>query len=118
MNKPIRKVAIAIAVLFLALFVNLNVVQVWKGNDYADNRYNQRTVLAEYSSPRGQIVVDGQAVAQSSETNDELKYLRTYPKGSVYANVTGYNSYIYGTSRIEAAENDILSGTSSQLFTT
>ncbi|MBE7189532.1 penicillin-binding transpeptidase domain-containing protein, partial [Jatrophihabitans endophyticus] len=39
-------------------------------------------------------------------------------KGSVYANVTGYNSYIYGTSRIEAAENDILSGTSSQLFTT
>ena len=118
MNKPIRKVAIAIAVLFLALFVNLNVVQVFRGSGYANNSSNRRTVLAQYSSPRGQIVVDGHAVADSVQTNDELKYLRKYPKGSVYANVTGYDSYIYGTSRIEANQNDILSGDSDKLFTT
>lgn len=117
MNKPIRKVAIAIAVLFLALFVNLNIVQVVKGSSYADNVANRRTVLAEYSSPRGQIVVDGHAVAQSIATNDELKYLREYPQGSIYADVTGYDSYIYGSSGIESAENEILSGDSAKLFT-
>ena len=76
-------------------------------------------MLAEYSSPRGQIVVDRHAVAQSLKTNDELKYLRRYPQGAdVYASVTGYDSYIYGPSGIESAENDILSGTDPSLFTT
>ena len=65
MNRPIRKVAIAIAVLFVALFVNLNVVQVVKGSQYRDSANNRRVLLNEYSSPRGQIVVGGSAVAQA-----------------------------------------------------
>ena len=59
MNRPIRKVTIALAVLFLALFVNLNVVQVFKGDSYRDDPQNRRVLLNEYSSPRGQIVVQG-----------------------------------------------------------
>lgn len=118
MNKPIRKVAIALAVLFLAIFANLNVVQVVKGSDYRNDPQNRRVLLNEYSSPRGQIVVQGKAIAESKETKDELKYLRVYPQGKVYAPVTGYYSFTYGASGIEAAENDILSGDSAQLFTT
>jgi penicillin-binding protein A len=117
MNRPIRKVAVAMGVLFLALFVNLNVVQVVKGDTYRNHEGNLRVLWNEYSSPRGQIVVQGSAVALSKETSDELKYLRVYPKGPIYAPVTGYYSFNYGTSAIEAAENDILAGTSSQLFT-
>lgn len=118
MNNPIRKVAAALAVLFVALFVNLNLVQVVKSSDYRNNSENRRVLLNEYASPRGQIVVGGTAVAESKRTkNDELKYQRVYPQGKIYAPVTGYYSFIYGASSIEDAENDILSGDSSKLFT-
>ncbi|WP_375485824.1 penicillin-binding transpeptidase domain-containing protein [uncultured Jatrophihabitans sp.] len=118
MNKPIRKVSIAIGVLLLALFVNLNVVQVVQGNSYRDNSQNRRVLLNEYSNPRGQITVQGTAVAESRKTTDELKYLREYPQGPVYAPVTGFYSYIYGASGIEETDNDVLSGDSPSLFTT
>jgi peptidoglycan glycosyltransferase len=118
MNKPIRKVSIALAVLFLALFANLNFVQVVKGGSYRDDPQNRRVLLNEYSTPRGQIVVGGTAVAESKETKDELKYLRVYPQGKIYAPATGYYSFIYGAGGVEFAENDILSGDSSELFTT
>ena len=118
MNRPIRKVSIAIAVLFVALFVNLNVVQVLKGSSYRDDANNRRVLLNEYSSPRGQIVSSGTAVAESKTTSDELKYLRSYPLGPAYAPVTGYYSFIYGSSGVEEAENDVLSGDSPSLFTT
>ena len=118
MNKPIRKVALALAVLFLAIFANLNIVQVVKGSDYRNDPQNRRVLLNEYSSPRGQIVAQGTAIAESKETKDELKYLRVYKQGKIYAPVTGYYSFTYGASGIEQAENDILSGDSAQLFTT
>jgi peptidoglycan glycosyltransferase len=119
MNKPIRKVAIALAVLFLALFVNLNIVQVFQSSSYRNNDQNRRVLLNEYASPRGAIVVEGSNVASSKKTSDELKYLRVYPDktAAAFAPVTGYYSFTYGTAGIEEAENDILSGDSSDLFT-
>lgn len=117
MNSPVRKVAVALGVLFLALFVNLNVVQVVQGNSYRDNPENRRVLLNEYSHPRGPIVASGKAIAYSKETNDELKYLRRYTQGPVFAPVTGYDSFTYGLSGIEDLENGILSGDDPRLFT-
>ncbi len=117
MNRPIRKVTIAFAVLFVALFVNLNVVQVFKGSDYRNNANNRRVLLNEYASPRGQIVVQGTNVADSVKTSDELKYLRKYRQGPVYAPATGSYSFVYGSSGIEDVENGVLSGDDSRLFT-
>ncbi|MEO9140058.1 MAG: penicillin-binding transpeptidase domain-containing protein, partial [Jatrophihabitans sp.] len=116
MNRPIRKVAIAFGVLFLALFVNLNIVQVVQGSEYRNDAGNRRVLLNEYSNPRGQIVVDGRAIATSEQTKDELKYLRRYPEGPVFSTVTGYYSYVYGSSGIEQAENGILTGDADELF--
>jgi peptidoglycan glycosyltransferase len=117
-----RKVAIALAFLFLALFVNLNFVQVVQGDHYRDDSRNQRVILNEYSSPRGAIAVNSSTgsvnVAESKATSDELKYLRVYHDGPEFAPATGYNSYVYGPSAIEDYENSILSGDSSKLFTT
>lgn len=122
MNKPIRKVAIALAVLFLALFANLNIVQVFQGDKYRNHEGNRRVLLNEYASPRGAIIVDGDNVAYSVKTPDELKYQRKYVDGPVYAPATGYYSFVYGTGGnvggVEEFENDILSGDSSDLFTT
>lgn len=118
MNRTIRKVAIALSVLFAAIFVNLNFVQVVKGNDYRNHSGNMRVLLNEYSSPRGQIIVQGVPIATSKATSDELKYLRVYPKGPLYAAVTGYYSFIYSRSGIEDAEDSVLSGTDPKLFGT
>ena len=59
MNRPIRKIAAALAVLFAAIFLNLNYVQVVKGSDYRNADGNKRVLLNEYASPRGAIVVQG-----------------------------------------------------------
>jgi penicillin-binding protein A len=117
MNRPIRKVGVAVAVLFLALFVNLNVVQVVQGSSYRDNADNRRVLLNEYANPRGQIVVSGTAVADSTKTGGELKYRRDYVEGPVYAPATGYFSFVYGSNAIEEHENSVLSGDSPKLFT-
>ncbi|MGN6606137.1 MAG: penicillin-binding transpeptidase domain-containing protein [Jatrophihabitans sp.] len=118
MNRPIRKVAVALGVLFAALFVNLNVVQVLQSDEYRNDPTNRRVLLEEYSHPRGSIVVQGKAIADSIKTNDELKYLRQYPQGPLYAAVTGYYSYVYGSSGIEGVRNQVLSGDDERFFTT
>ncbi|MGH8859924.1 MAG: peptidoglycan D,D-transpeptidase FtsI family protein [Jatrophihabitantaceae bacterium] len=124
MNSSIRKVAAALAVLMIALFLNLNFVQVIKGNSYRDDPQNRRVLLNEYASPRGDINVNGTAVAHSKATNDTLKYLRVYPLGPIYAPVTGFYSLsatpspYTGTTGIESAENSVLSGNDPKLFGT
>jgi peptidoglycan glycosyltransferase len=115
-NKPIRRVAIAVAVLVLALVVNLNWIQVVKSDAYRSDPANRRVLLDEYSRQRGSIVVQGKPIAQSIKTNDRLKYLRTYPGGAMYAPLTGYYSLYYGTHGLERTEDKVLSGSSDKLF--
>jgi peptidoglycan glycosyltransferase len=116
MNRALRRVAIAVLVMFGALLINANVVQVGKAESLKDDPRNSRVLLSEYSHQRGPIVVDGHAIALSRKTNDAYKYLRTYPGGEVYAPVTGYYSLLVGATGIEKAENSILSGDSDKLF--
>jgi peptidoglycan glycosyltransferase len=102
--------------MFGALLVNANVVQVGEAQSLRNNPHNARVLYSEYSHRRGPIVVDGNAVAESHPSNDAYKYLRTYPGGPMYAPVTGYYSLLLGSSGIEQAENDVLSGQSDALF--
>ncbi len=116
MNTPVRRVAIAVLVLFAALFVNLNYVQVVEANRLRRNSGNQRLLLQTYERQRGSIVVGDTAIATSTPTKDRYKYLRTYPGGALYAPVSGYYSLIYGSSAIERAEDGVLSGDDDRLF--
>ncbi len=116
MNAPVRKVAIAVLLLFGALFVNLNYVQVVEANKLRHNTGNQRLLLQTYERQRGSIVVDGKAIATSVPTSDRFKYLRGYPGGALYGPITGYYSLVYGSSAIERAEDGILSGEDDRLF--
>ncbi|NUS74538.1 MAG: penicillin-binding protein 2 [Corynebacteriales bacterium] len=116
MNAPLRRVAIAIFVLFGLLFANLNYVQYIRGDELRNDPRNRRVALSEYSTQRGAIVVDGAAVASVEKTKGPLKYLRTYPAGELYAHTTGYKSPIYGESSVESAEESMLNGTDDRLF--
>ena len=116
MNRPLRHVAIAALVMFAALLINSNVVQVGQASSLRANPHNVRVLYGEYSRARGPIVVGGKDIARSIKTKDALKYLRTYPGGKAYAPVTGYYSLVVGASGIEQTEDPILSGSDDRLF--
>ncbi len=118
MNRQIRRVAIAVGVLMVALLLNLNFVQVVKSDSYRNNKNNRRVILNEYSQPRGSIIVQGTSIAESVPTKDELKYLRKYPGGPAYAGLTGWYSLIYDKNGLEDAEDGLLSGNDSRLLGT
>jgi peptidoglycan glycosyltransferase len=115
-NHPLRNVAIAVLVMFAALLVNSNIVQVGEASSLRANPHNVRVLYGDYSHQRGPIVAGGTDVARSVKTNDSLKYLRTYPGGPAYAPITGYYSLVYQASGIEQAENPILAGSDDRLF--
>lgn len=116
MNAPLRRVAIAVFVLFGLLFAQLNYVQFVQGDELRRDPTNRRVQLQEYDRQRGSIVVGGEAIASSTETTDRLKYLRTYPARALYPHVTGYKSPIFGETGIEKAEDSVLSGDDDRLF--
>ncbi|MDQ1689768.1 MAG: penicillin-binding protein, partial [Frankiaceae bacterium] len=116
MNTPLRKLSVAVLLLFAVMLVSTNYLQVVRASDYADRPGNVRVTEREYAHERGPILVGDAAEAKSTKTADRLEYLRSYPGGEVYAPVTGFYSLIYGKTGVEAALDDVLSGEDSRLF--
>lgn len=115
MNKPLRRVALAMMAMVVLLMANATYVQVIRADELRHHPGNSRTLYDEYSRPRGQIIADGQSLATSVETQDQLKYLRTYRMGPAFAPATGYYSYVYGSNGVERAKNDMLNGSDDSL---
>lgn len=114
MNRQIRLTGIGIMLLFVALFVQLNYVQVVHASALDHNPLNGNRVVQQYTLPRGDIVsADGVTLAQSVPSHDQFKYLREYPTGSLFGQVTGYYSFTYGTDGAEKYYNSILDGSKS-----
>jgi len=110
-NAPLRRVGVVVLVLFALLFVNLNYVQAYKADDYRTNEHNNRVQISEYQRQRGSIeAAGGEVLASSSSTDDELKYLRAYPKGEQYAHIVGFKPVNNASTGIERLENDYLQG--------
>jgi peptidoglycan glycosyltransferase len=116
-NAPLRKAGVVMMILFGLLFANLNWVQVYKADQYrTDEEHNRiRVQQQEYERERGQIIVDGQAVADNVATRDTLKFLRKYPGGPAYAHLVGYRPVDLAATDIERLENGFLSGNSDTL---
>jgi peptidoglycan glycosyltransferase len=115
-NAPLRRVGIVMMILFGLLFANLNWVQGYKADDYRTSDFNGRVQLAEYERQRGVIfLAGGVPVAQSVETQDALKYLRTYPVKDLYAHVVGYRPVNGAATGVEKLNNEDLAGTSDRL---
>ena len=106
----IRRLAVFVGLLFVALLVNINVVQVTRANDLANRPGNNRSTIKEYGTQRGPILVGTVPVASSVATVGQLKYQRTYLDGPLYSAATGFYSLIYGRTAIERIQNSILSG--------
>jgi penicillin-binding protein A len=119
-ERQIRRLAIGFLLLFAALAVNLNYVQVIAADRLANNTANKRLLIAEYEVDRGTIVAnDRQTVlARSRVTSDELKYLRIYPTAPElgYGHMTGFYSFIFSRTELEQSYNEYLSARAEELF--
>lgn len=111
MNRQIRRLAVALALCFVALFAQLNRVQVFQAAALNENPDNTRTILRDYSAPRGTISTrEGLVVARSVEVDTPLIREREYPEGELFAQITGFFSLHFGTDGVERAYNDELAG--------
>lgn len=110
MSTRIARLSAIVLLLFGALFVNLNVITVVQADGLANHPANRRVIIREYQIERGPIVAGEEAIARSIETDGELRYLREYPEGELYAHLTGYYSFILQRAGLEAALNEQLTG--------
>ncbi|SFD84573.1 peptidoglycan glycosyltransferase [Actinopolyspora alba] len=116
MNKPLRRVAMAMMAMIVLLLANATYVQVIRADALRNHSGNSRTLYQQYSTPRGQIIANGKLLASSEATDSErFKYKREYANGPAFAPATGYFSFVYGRGGIERAENEVLSGTADSL---
>ncbi len=118
MDRQIKLLALAMAVLFAILFAQLNYIQVFAAGRLSNNPANFRLLIQEYKVDRGQILArDARTVlAKSIPTQGRLKFLRQYPDGPLYSDITGYYSLVYGRSDLESAENDYLAARATELL--
>ena len=115
MNRAVRRISIAVLVMFVLLLANVNYLQAFESGSLADKKGNSRAFTAQFQNKRGEITTaDGTVLAQSNPIGGIYKYQRVYTKGEEYAPVTGYDT-LYTASGVEKAENALLNGTSSQL---
>ncbi|MBC7229956.1 MAG: hypothetical protein H5T74_06145 [Actinobacteria bacterium] len=107
----IRRLAVLFMALAAALVVNLSWLQVFGQGRLEENPANTRRIMREYGIARGRVVTsDGLVVAESVKTDGPLEYRRSYPGGSLFCHLLGYDSPQFGRTGLEAWYNDYLLG--------
>jgi peptidoglycan glycosyltransferase len=119
MERRIRRLGIALVLLFAVVFGQLAYVQVFAADDIKANPANfSRQLIAEHNVQRGKILTDdGLVLAESvpAPKGSRFRYERRYPQGDLYGYITGYYSSIYGRSALEGSMNTYLSGDAPEL---
>ena len=117
MDRQIRRLGIAFVALFALLFAQVAYVQVVAADRITSEPANApRQIAEEAAVERGQILAaDARTVlAQSVKNPDPTSpylYVREYPGGDLWGQITGYYSRIYGRTGLEQAMNPYLAGT-------
>jgi penicillin-binding protein A len=110
--RRIRWIGIVVLACFILLFLQLNDIQVVKAHKYASDPNNPQMLAAKYSEPRGAIVSsNGTVLAYSTPApkgSSQYKYQRVYPTGSLFSQITGVDSPVFGSYGVEASYNSYL----------
>jgi peptidoglycan glycosyltransferase len=116
MDKQIKRLGLAMLLLFSVLFVKLNQVQLVQAHQLANASGNTRKAAKDFSRERGSILsADGAVLAQSVPTDDALKRQRQYPEKELFGHLTGYFSFTFGADGLEKTYNDDLAGRTDRL---
>ena len=121
MNQRIRHLTVVLLMLFGVLFVSLTNWQVRQQNALKADGRNNRTTLRQFDAPRGRILsADNVTLAETvpvdtdKSPNDRFSWQRTYPTGELFASVTGYYTFGFGSTQIEKKFDDVLAGRTAQ----
>lgn len=116
MNRPIRRVALVAMLMTMALLINVCVSYLARQDSLNANPQNRRVTDAAFAQDRGAILVGNTAIAETVASKDQYKFQRRYPQGELYASVTGFFSYNYGSSELERSYTSQLSGSDDSQF--
>jgi peptidoglycan glycosyltransferase len=118
-NRQLVRLFWVIAVGFVLLLGFTTYWQLWAASSLAARQDNLNEVVQEQSIDRGRILAaNGEVLAKSvpRKTTDGRKiYVRRYPRGPVFAQITGYSSPSANRSGLEQSQNDYLTGSNSDL---
>jgi peptidoglycan glycosyltransferase len=107
----IRWLGLFVVLCFVAVFLQLNNLQVVQAHKLASSPGNPAVIAARYDQPRGDITsAEGTILAESTKAppGSTYAYQRQYPTGSLFSQVTGVFSYVYGLYGVEASYNSYL----------
>lgn len=111
LDRQIKRLGVVLALLFVALFAKLNELQVVRAEELANHPGNTRGAIRDFSRPRGRILsADGAVLAESEPVDSRFERLRTYPEGELFSHLTGFFSFTYGSTGLEDAYNEELTG--------
>ncbi|MGZ0219605.1 MAG: penicillin-binding transpeptidase domain-containing protein, partial [Acidimicrobiales bacterium] len=111
MNRRIRRLGLAFAVLYVVLFVQLNRVQFFGAERLQEHSINSRGLIRDFGQERGSIIsADGVVIARSVEIGEPVDFRREYPEGDLYAHIAGYQSLNVAATGLERIYNDELAG--------
>lgn len=117
MNQAIRNAWTVTILMFLVLLGAASYIQVIGAEALNKNEHNSRQIYQQFGSHRGPILVGGEPIAESVQTNSEnFEYQRQYHDPELYSGLTGFYSLNYGATGLESKLNDVLSGTSDNQF--
>ena len=108
MNKRIIMLMTFVGVLFMFMAVYLSLFGAFKSEELKKSVYNQRLYDRESKIERGTIYDRNGVVLAHTDLSEGSE--RIYPYGDLYTHVIGYNSKMYGKSKIELSFNEYLSG--------
>ncbi len=112
MGRRIRWLGVVLLFCFGLVAIQLANIQFRQAGALTSSPNNPLVAAKVYDNERGTITAsDGTILAKSVKTtmaSDPYHYTRVYPEGSLYADITGYDSLYYGTSGIEYQYNQYL----------
>jgi peptidoglycan glycosyltransferase len=117
-NRQITRLSVIATLLIIVLAVFTARWTVIDATALKDEPLNRRPLLEQQQIPRGLILArDGSKLAENRHvgTHQNKRYYRIYPANNVFSHAIGYAFVSRGSSGLEQSQNDILSGTGSDL---
>ena len=103
MNRRVRWAGAGALLLIVALFAQLNYLQIFRASALDKNPLNHG-ILEQFEQPRGAIIsADGVTLADSVPGRDQYKYQRVYPEGALFGQV---NSLTCGSGEGRIAQGE------------
>lgn len=101
------------ALLFALLIGNLTYQMFVRAEEIRSLPVNSHALAREATAQRGAILTSDGVVLAQSTANGDGTFARTYPQGDFAAHIVGYTSATYGSTGVEASQQEALRGETS-----